>query len=88
MQTKTEKTQARQRQRVIKKIYDLIKNKDAIFLSMSFNDPTIQKTNAETRKRYIKNYLKNETALYIANIDYGAKKGREHYHANILKQER
>ena len=55
---------------------------------MSFNDATIQKTNAETRKRYIKNYLKNETALYIANIDYGAKKGREHYHANILKQER
>lgn len=83
MKTKTEKTQARKRQRVIKKIYDLIKNKDAIFLSMSFNDATMQKTNAETRKRYIKNFLKNETAQYIANIDYGAKKGREHYHAII-----
>lgn len=81
----------RKRQRIIKKIYDLIKDKKAVFLTMSFNDETLKKTNAETRRRYIKNYLKNETALYILNIDYGAKKGREHYHAivkaNTLKKE-
>lgn len=83
MKTKQQKAQDRKRQRTIKKIYEIIKNKDAIFLTLSFNDATMKSTNAETRKRYIKNYLRNETALYIANIDYGAKNKREHYHAII-----
>ena len=73
----------RKRERLLKKIYELIKDKKAVFLTMSFNEETLKKTSAETRKRYIKNYLKNETALYIANIDYGAKQGREHYHAIV-----
>ena len=82
--------QERKRERLIKRIYEMIKDKKAVFLSMSFNDDIYKNTSAETRKRYIKDFLKNETAQYIANIDYGAKKGREHYHAivkaNTLKE--
>ena len=81
---KTEKALLRKRQRIIKKIYEMIKNGKALFITMSFNDATMKKTNAETRKRYIKAYLNNETALYIANVDYGTKHGREHYHAIAL----
>lgn len=82
MKNKTS-AERRKRERLLKKIYELIKDKKAVFLTMSFNEETLKKTSAETRKRYIKNYLKNETALYIANIDYGAKNGREHYHAIV-----
>lgn len=81
---KTEKAQLRKRQRIIKKIYEMIKNRKALFITMSFNDATMKKTNAETRKRYIKAYLNNETALYITNVDYGTKHEREHYHAIAL----
>lgn len=79
------KSQAEKRkeQRTIKKIYDLIKDKKAVFLTMTFNDETLKNTNQETRKRYIKEYLKSESALYIANIDYGTKHEREHYHAIV-----
>ena len=90
METETS-AQQRKRERVIKRIYEMIKDKKAVFLTMSFNDDIYKNTSTETRKRYIKNYLKKETAQYITNIDYGAKKGREHYHAivraNTLKKE-
>lgn len=79
MKTKTEKATERKRQRVIKKIAEIIKNNDALFLTLSFNDATMETTSAETRKRYIKEFLRNETAIYIANVDYGKRKG-----ANII----
>ena len=62
----------------------MIDTKRAIFLTLTFSNDVLNKTNKATRQRYIKEYLKSETALYIANIDYGKKKGREHYHALII----
>lgn len=73
----------RKKQRYIKKICEILKQENAIFLTMSFNDTTLNRTTKETRKRYIKNFLRNETALYIANIDYGTLNNREHYHAIV-----
>lgn len=55
-------------------------NSMLIFGTLNFNDETLFNTNETTRKKYVERYLKDQTLHYIANIDYGAKKGREHYH--------
>lgn len=54
------------------------------FLTLTFNDDILANTSAETRRKYIRRYLKAYNCKYVANIDYGAKNGREHYHALIL----
>ena len=38
----------------------------------------------ETRKQKITRFLKKTCKSYIANIDYGAKNEREHYHALVV----
>ena len=67
-----------------KKIEKLITNYHTIFLTLTFNTKTIENTNEKTRERYIKDYLKKETAFYILNKDYGKETEREHYHALII----
>ena len=37
----------------------------------------------ETRRKYVSRCLKKYNTLYVANIDFGKKNGREHYHAVI-----
>lgn len=54
------------------------------FLTLTFTDDTLNTTSEETRKKYIKRYLKQVSDYYIANIDYGGKNGREHYHAIVV----
>lgn len=49
------------------------------FYTFTFRDDVLASTSPETRRRYISRFLKGSN--YIANIDYGKKKGREHYHA-------
>lgn len=74
--------------RLFKKIKAIISNEkgennNAIFLTLTFSDYYLSRTSKETRKRYIKQYLNEQTAIYIANIDYGEEGEREHYHAII-----
>ena len=51
-----------------------------IFGTLTFTDDVLNNTSSKTRKRYVERYLKNADVAYIANIDYGAKNDREHYH--------
>lgn len=51
-----------------------------IFGTLNFKEETLQNTSKITRRRYITRYLNENTFHYIANIDFGEKKGREHYH--------
>lgn len=71
--------------KVKKKIEDLVKSGNAIFITLTFTDDTLQKTSVETRRRYVSRYLKANSKNYVANIDFGAKNGREHYHAVVDK---
>jgi hypothetical protein len=57
---------------------------NCIFLTLTFRDDVLANTSEETRKKYIQRFLKEQCSLYIANIDYGTKKGREHYHAVVI----
>lgn len=54
------------------------------FLTLTFSDKILQNTTPEERRRYVKRYLKSQSDYYIANLDFGSKNGREHYHAVIL----
>lgn len=55
-----------------------------IFITLTFTDKVLSKTNEKTREIYIKKFLKNESVFYIANRDYGKEKDREHYHAFLI----
>lgn len=47
---------------------------------MTFTNEVLEVTSNRTRQRYVTWFLKDHTIHYIANIDFGAKNNREHYH--------
>lgn len=66
--------------------YDNLK---AYFITLTFNDNTMNSTNEDTRHQKVFRTLKNLPGLidYVANIDYGKENEREHYHGIILVNE-
>lgn len=53
-----------------------------LFLTLTFTDDAL-KIQEDTRRTYVRRFLKSHSDLFIANIDFGSKTGREHYHAVI-----
>lgn len=51
------------------------------FCTLTFRPDVLASTTPETRKTYCARYLKATFGAYVANLDFGGKKGREHYHA-------
>jgi hypothetical protein len=72
--------------RLKQKMLSSVLSNKALFLTLTFSDDTIARTTIPTRRRYVSRYLKSQSAFYIANIDFGARNGREHYHAVIVGQ--
>lgn len=70
--------------RLREKIENMLLSGQCIFLTLTFTNETLENTNQDTRKRYVKRYLKEVSNQYVANIDYGSKNEREHYHAIVL----
>lgn len=56
---------------------------NAYFITLTFKDDIFIKTSKETRRRYVSRAFKAIGYKYVANIDYGGKNGREHYHGII-----
>lgn len=83
---KVNKARFKRAQRVRQRSKKCIEDGKAIFLTLTFNDKVLANTSVETRRRYVSRFLKAQTTLYIANIDFGKKKGREHYHAIVVAQ--
>jgi len=69
--------------RLRNRIESMLLNGDCLFLTLTFNDSTLDITNTETRRKYVSRYLKSCNCKYVANIDFGAKNHREHYHAVV-----
>lgn len=65
------------------RVADLILNGDGIFLTLTFTDDVLNNTSVETRRKYVTRFLKAQCKTYVANIDFGSKNGREHYHAIV-----
>jgi hypothetical protein len=72
--------------RLKEKMLESVLSDNALFLTLTFNSDTIARTTIPTRRRYVARYLKSQSAFYIANIDFGARNGREHYHAVVVGQ--
>lgn len=53
------------------------------FVTLTFTDEKLNSTNERTRHRYAVEWLNNNCLDYVANIDYGGKTQREHYHAVV-----
>lgn len=51
------------------------------FCTLTFRPDVLASTSPETRKTYVARFLKATFGAYVANLDYGGKNGREHYHA-------
>ena len=61
----------------------MLLNGPCIFLTLTFSDNTLNTTSEKERRVAVSRYLKSFNVMYIANIDYGKKNKREHYHAII-----
>ena len=65
------------------RIASMLKNGECLFLTLTFTDEILGKTTEDTRRQAVRRYLKSFGVPYVANIDYGKKNGREHYHGVI-----
>ena len=69
-------------QRLRKRISNII-DCDSLFLTFTFTDDVLNSTSRDTRQIYVRRFLKSISTNYVANVDFGAENGREHYHAVI-----
>lgn len=73
-------------QRLKSKITELFyfnESKNLYFLTFTFTDKCLNKTDDLKRRRYVREWLNDNTTNFVANIDFGEEKGREHYHALV-----
>ena len=69
--------------KIKERIEYMLLNGSCIFLTLTFNDETLNNSTSEDRRRFVRRYLKSFNCPYVANIDFGNKNHREHYHAII-----
>lgn len=69
--------------RLKERIANMLNNGDCIFITLTFNNETLNNTDIRQRRVFVSRYLKLFKSEYVANVDYGAKNHREHYHAII-----
>lgn len=58
----------------------LIDNFCCLFFTLTFDNKSLTNLNQKSRRVYITRYLKSVSSWYIANVDFGSKNEREHYH--------
>lgn len=69
--------------RLKKRIFEMIYKNDCLFLTLTFTDKTFENTSVAFRRIAVRRFLNSFNVPYVANIDFGKKNGREHYHAVI-----
>ena len=71
----------KRKQRIQNKIEKLVLDGNSSFITLTFTDTVIAKTSEITRRRYVARWCKENSDFYVANIDYGDLRHREHFHA-------
>ena len=66
------------------RVANMLSKGKCIFLTLTFNDLTLANTTEKERRVAVVRYLKMFKSDYVANIDFGTKNHREHYHALIV----
>lgn len=77
-----------QKERYINRVNEMMRENisNCYFLTFTFTEKTLNKTNEKTRLRAVKDFLNKQASKYMLNIDYGKTNNREHYHAVILSK--
>ena len=70
--------------RLLKRIFKYIDMGQCLFLTLTFRDEVLSATSKETRRKYVRRFLRKFSNAFVGNIDYGKKTSREHYHALIV----
>lgn len=65
------------------RIKDILSESECLFLTLTFNDTTLQNTTQKQRRKLVLDYLKSFNCCFVGNIDFGKENEREHYHAVI-----
>jgi hypothetical protein len=68
--------------RLRKRLHIMLDNSPVCFLTLDLNDKAVD-YKMSTIKEYVKQFLGSFDVPYITNVDYGAEKGRLHFHAVI-----
>lgn len=71
------------KKRLKKRIQRIFDKGRTYFVTLTFNNESLANLSADTRREYVTTFLKSISSDYVANIDFGAHTGREHYHAVI-----
>lgn len=66
------------------RINGMLKKGRTSFLTLTWNDGALSSNRKDTRKKFVRQALNECSADFIANIDFGKKSSREHYHAVCL----
>ena len=69
--------------RLKKRIADMVLLSPCLFLTFTFNDYSLSHNTADSRKQAVRRFLNDLNVPYVANIDFGKKNHREHYHAVV-----
>lgn len=69
--------------RLKNKITEMLLTGECLFITFTFNNITLLTTKPSSRRKFVQRYLASYSNNYVANIDFGKEKGREHYHAVI-----
>lgn len=69
--------------RLKSRIFDMIYKNDCLFLTLTFTDNSLERTSADFRRIAVRRFLNSLNVPYVANIDFGNKNHREHYHAVV-----
>lgn len=70
--------------RIKSDIKPYIQGGHAIFVTLTFDDACLNRTSEKYRRELVQRYLNEQCLWYRANIDYGEKNEREHYHAIVI----
>lgn len=54
-----------------------------LFLTFTFNEFSLNRLSKNTRRTYVRRFCTDLNCSYVANIDFGEKYEREHYHAVV-----
>lgn len=71
------------RLRLKNRIGNILSKGNAYFLTLTFSDESLNNTQAHIRRKYVSELCKSISNDYVGNVDFGKKKGREHYHVVI-----
>lgn len=71
------------KKRLKKRIQRIFDKGRTYFVTLTFKNDALENLSADTRREYVTSFLKSISSDYVANIDFGSKSGREHYHAVI-----